>query len=405
LRYVTGLETTTEIQLAVVSFFQAVGVNLAAPKSVFFNDRQGTLTVRATDEDLELIEQAINTLNIAPPEVTVKTRFVEVNQNDNKQLGFDWYLGNFLMNNKSIGASGGTQPSFQGAPSLANPEGTFPGSVLGGTATAPAASDGLLTGGLRNNNQNSAPAIFSMTGILTDPQFKVVLHAIDQRDGADLLNEGEVTTMSGRQANFQVIDVVTIVTGAPAGSTGGGNTTPTAGLGGNVVQNQATAINYTLDTEPYGTTLDVVPYVCADGYTIQMTLIPTITEFIGYDNPGNFVPTVQSGSGGIPITGQLPLPRSRVRQVVTSCTVWDGQTVVLGGLITENVQRQKDKVPVLGDLPAVGRLFRSEQNITQRKNLVVFVTPTIIDPSGNRKNLDGDMPFARAQLQTPMQSR
>jgi len=49
-----------------------------------------------------MIEQAINTLNIAPPEVTVKTRFVEVNQNDSRQLGFDWYLGNFLMNNKSI---------------------------------------------------------------------------------------------------------------------------------------------------------------------------------------------------------------------------------------------------------------------------------------------------------------
>jgi len=360
--------------------------------------------VRATDEDLELIEQAINTLNIAPPEVTIKTRFVEVNQNDNKQLGFDWYLGNFLMGNKSMAASGGSQPSFAGAPSPANPEGTFPGSVLGATALAPSQSDGLLSSGLRNSSQNSAPAVLSLTGILTDPQFRVVLHALEQRDGADLLNEGQVTTLSGRQANFQVIDVVTIVTGAPANATGG-NTTPAAGLGGNVVQNTAASINYTLDTEPYGTSLDVVPYVCADGFTIQMTLIPTITEFIGYDNPGNFVPTIQSGNGGIPITGQLPLPRSRVRQVVTSCTVWDGQTVVLGGLITENVQRQKDKIPVLGDLPAVGRLFRSEQNITTRKNLILFVTPTIIDPSGNRKNADDEMPFARAQIQTPPQPR
>jgi len=101
------------------------------------------------------------------------------------------------------------------------------------------------------------------------------------------------------------------------------------------------------------------------------------------------------------LTGQLPLPRSRVRQVVTSCTVWDGQTVVLGGLITENVQRQKDKVPVLGDLPGIGRLFRSEQNITQRKNLIVFVTPTIIDPSGNRRNQESEMPFAKSTI--PMQ--
>jgi len=58
------------------------------------------------------------------------------------------------------------------------------------------------------------------------------------------------------------------------------------------------------------------------------------------------------------------------------------------------VQRQKDKVPVLGDIPGLGRLFRSESNITQRKNLIVFVTPTIINPSGNRRNLDDEMPFA-----------
>jgi general secretion pathway protein D len=230
----------------------------------------------------------------------------------------------------------------------------------------------------------------------------VVLRAIDQRDGADLLNEGEVTTLSGRQANFQVVDVLTIVTGAPTSGTGA-SAAPAGGTvgGGNVIQNQGAAINYTLDTAPYGTTLDVVPYVCADGYTIQMTLIPTVTEFVGYDNPGSFVPTIQSGNGGIPLTGQLPLPRSRVRQVVTSCIVWDGQTVVLGGQITESVQRQKDKVPFLGDLPGVGRLFRSESNQTQRKNLVVFVTPTIIDPSGNRKNSDAEMPFARATI--PMQ--
>ncbi len=71
-------------------------MNRAAPKSVFFNDRQGTLTVRATDDDLELIEQAINTLNIAPPEVTVKVRFVEVNPERQSCAGLlIAYLGNF----------------------------------------------------------------------------------------------------------------------------------------------------------------------------------------------------------------------------------------------------------------------------------------------------------------------
>ena len=73
---------------------------------------------------------------------------------------------------------------------------------------------------------------------------------------------------------------------------------------------------------------------------------------------------------------------------MTTCNVWDGQTVVLGGQITASVQRQKDTVPFLGDLPGVGRLFRSESTVTKRKNMINFVTPTIIDPSCNRRNQD-----------------
>jgi general secretion pathway protein D len=131
-----------------------------------------------------------------------------------------------------------------------------------------------------------------------------------------------------------------------------------------------------------------------------MTLIPSLTEFLGYDDPGGFVPQVQSGSGGgggvsTPVTAQLPLPRFRVRQVTTSAIVWDGQTVVLGGLLAENVTKLKDKVPVLGDLPIVGRLFRSESSQSLKKNLMIFVTPTIIDPAGNRQHSDDEMPFAQ----------
>ncbi len=100
------------------------------------------------------------------------------------------------------------------------------------------------------------------------------------------------------------------------------------------------------------------------------------------------------------MTTPVALPRFRVRQVTTSAIVWDGQTVVLGGLISDNMIRTKDKIPVLGDLPFVGRLFRSESNQTQKKNLVIFVTPTIIDPSGNRLHTDEDLPFAQRTIPT-----
>jgi len=102
-----------------------------------------------------------------------------------------------------------------------------------------------------------------------------------------------------------------------------------------------------------------------------------------------------STGGGISqaIQGQLPLPRFRTRQVVTSCIVWDGQTVVLGGLLSEDVQKTKDKVPFLGDLPLFGRLFRSEATRTRKKNLLIFVTPTIIDPPGNRVHTPDSLPY------------
>jgi general secretion pathway protein D len=222
---------------------------------------------------------------------------------------------------------------------------------------------------------------------------------LEQREGVDLLNEASVTTLSGRQTQIQVVDMITIVTGTSLNQTqtgggGGGNLTGTGGAGA-----VGSTINYPTEVLPFGPTLDVVPYVSADGFTIQMTLIPTITEFLGYDDPGAFVPQAQSVSGGqggaaIPLRAQLPLPHFRLRQVTTSAIVWDGQTVVLGGLITEDVTKLKDKVPVLGDLPLLGRFFRSESSETAKKNLMIFVTPTIIDPAGNPFHSEDEMPFA-----------
>jgi general secretion pathway protein D len=157
--------------------------------------------------------------------------------------------------------------------------------------------------------------------------------------------------------------------------------------------------------EPFeiGPVLDVIPYVNADGYTIQLTILPTLKEFLGYDDPGDFVAQVQSVGASGPadanaLTQPTPLPRFRLRQVATTAMVWDGQTVVLGGLIAENVQKTKDKVPVLGDLPFLGRFFRSEANVTSKKNLVIFVTPTLIDPAGNRLHSDEELPFAQHSI-------
>ncbi|MEI2723842.1 MAG: hypothetical protein V9H26_09970 [Verrucomicrobiota bacterium] len=249
----------------------------------------------------------------------------------------------------------------------------------------------MLTAGLRNSA--NAPALATFTGILTDPQFRVVIKAIDQRSGVDLLSEGDVTTLSGRQCQILTIEMKTIVTGTSQNSSQSGSTA-SAGSGTTVNPNQAVFTTPITQLLPFGPTIDVVPYVSSDGHTIQMTIIPTVSEFAGYDDPGPFVPVAVTG-GGIPITSVLPLPKFRLRQVTTSCIVWDGQTVVLGGLIISEITKNKDKVPILGDLPLVGKLFRSESSVNNRKNLVIFVTPTIIDPAGNRAHSEDEQPFAQ----------
>ncbi|MCL5097766.1 MAG: type II and III secretion system protein [Candidatus Omnitrophica bacterium] len=212
-----------------------------------------------------------------------------------------------------------------------------------------------------------------------------------------------VTTQSGRQAQIQSTVLRQILASVSASAQGGGygytaGASQTPSVPGSVVQ-QAQPLPV-LQPQPVsiptGPTLDVIPYVSADGYTIQMTLIPSILDFAGYGNPdipdaAAFEASVQAQVGST--RSPIPLPRFLVRQITTSATVWDGQTIVLGGLISDDVRRNRSKVPLLGDLPLVGRLFRSETSGTSKKNLVVFVTATIIDPAGNRVHTEDNLPY------------
>jgi general secretion pathway protein D len=114
----------------------------------------------------------------------------------------------------------------------------------------------------------------------------------------------------------------------------------------------------------------VIPTVSADGYSIEMALLPTYLEFLQYDPPGQFVPQAQGAAGstirradhGAIAFAALPHP-----EVATTCDVWDGQTVVLGGLISEQIYKIHDKVPMLGDLPFFGNCFRASLPTAPRR--------------------------------------
>lgn len=143
-----------------------------------------------------------------------------------------------------------------------------------------------------------------------------------------------------------------------------------------------------------GPVLDVLPVVLADGYTINLTLVPTLTEFSGYDTP----PTLPGTTVANVVILPAVLPKITQRQVITTVNVWDNQTVVLGGGINSTVLSTEDKVPFLGDLPFLGRLFQSQSKATTKNNLMIFVTATIVDPAGNRVHSDDEMPFAQGAI-------
>jgi general secretion pathway protein D len=157
---------------------------------------------------------------------------------------------------------------------------------------------------------------------------------------------------------------------------------------------QTSAITPNQQQLEVGPVLDVIPCVLSDGYTINLTLIPSLTEFAGYDTS----PTIPGVNVANVVMIPTILPRFTVRQVITTVNIWDNQTVVLGGLISSTIQSTKDKVPMLGDLPLVGRLFQSQTKTSAKKNLMIFVTATIVDPAGNRVHSDDELPFAQSTI-------
>jgi tetratricopeptide (TPR) repeat protein len=243
--FVTTLTNVATLQSEVRAFFTAAGVdfptnNVAVGggvpagfggaggpgqtpvKAMFYNDRAGVLWVRAPLRDLDIIENAVHTLNAAPPQVSIEAKFAEFSQSDDKGLGFDWFLGNTLLNKGAVGLQGGTAPSFNAVPTASNPGGIFPQ-----TGSSPQSgltrftTDQNITSGF-GNNSSTLPTLGTLTGILTEPQFRVAIKAIENRTGVDLLSAPNVTTMSGRQARISAEETRTIIVGLTVQGLGGG---------------------------------------------------------------------------------------------------------------------------------------------------------------------------------------
>jgi general secretion pathway protein D len=109
-----------------------------------------------------------------------------------------------------------------------------------------------------------------------------------------------------------------------------------------------------------------------------------VTEFEGFVEYGG--PSIAiSGGTTVTVPSGFFQPIFSTREVTTKVTIWDGATLVMGGLTREEVKKVNDKVPVLGNLPVVGRMFRSEGETSAKRNLLIFVTANLVSPGGSPK--------------------
>src|SRR4029077_42816 len=161
------------------------------------------------------------------------------------------------------------------------------------------------------------------------------------------------------------------------------------------------------ETRNTGVTLEVEPVVGPDGITIDLTLVPQVVEFEGFINYGSPIRTFSTNLLGVStpqiITDNvINQPIFSARKVTTSVSVWDGQTVVLGGLIREDVQKTEDKTPIIGDIPIVGRLFRTNVDQHIKRNLIIFVTARLVNPAGQPVNSTEEEEEKEELIQPPV---
>jgi len=380
----TGAGATTARSTA-KDFLESQGVQFPPGASANFLASSSRLIVRNTQENLDLVDALVeSSTGAVPSQVEIESKFVEISQNNLKELGFDWLLGQFGFGNSGVFGSGGTSGNQFNAvspgpnagpfypfvgPQSGVPVGVNPitaGNRSGATAISGNAVDALLFG----SPAGPAAGVLALAGVFTNPQFQVVLRALSQKKGVDVLSAPKVTTKSGSSATVEIIREFRYPnTYSPPEipqSTGSGTQPITP----------ATPTEFTM--KPVGVRLEVQPTVGTDNYTIDLLLAPEVTEFEGFINYGSPI----LNRGVVVTENVINYPVFSERKVETSVSIYDGQTVVLGGLMREDVQKVNDKTPLLGDLPMAGALFRSQTDQHIKRNLVIFVTATLMDPAG-----------------------
>lgn len=321
-------------------------------------------------------------------QVEIEAKFMEVNQGALKELGFNWNVYNmdadgksknvlFATNNRTLGQTTSDiqagsqpitilQPADQVQPGAENPY-TVPQVIPGLPSTI-------------NLGSSAINATNTLLGVINGYNVDLVVSALEQKQGSDLLCAPKVTVISGVTATITVSQQMRYPeTWGDVQSNVGTSSSTGSGSSAGVTITPGTPQDFT--TTDVGVVMTVTPNVEEDG-SINLVLNPKVTEFEGFMEYGGVAVALSAGTI-VTVPSGFIQPVFSVREVNTTVTVFDGATVVMGGLVREEVRSVNDQVPILGDIPLIGRLFKSKGESRQKKNLLIFVTANRISPGGS----------------------
>jgi general secretion pathway protein D len=290
--------------------------------SIIADTTQNSLVVKADPQLMREIESAIDQLDIRRQQVLIEAAIIEVEGTDADQLGVQWALGDIssgvgLVNFDNFGTS------------LKNIAAGYLTAGGAGAASAVGAGSSLVLGDYREGSDGSRRLYGAM------------IQALKETTKSNLLSTPSIVTMDNEEAYIVVGENVPFVTGSVSTGAAG-------------VANPYT----TIERKDVGVTLKVVPHIGEDG-TVRLEVEQEVSDV-----------KASKGQAQDLVTSK--------RAIKTSILAEHGQTIVLGGLISDNTSYGRQAVPGLGAIPGIGRLFRSEGKSNQKRNLLIFIHPTIV---------------------------
>jgi len=311
--------------------------------------RTNAIFYRVKQSQIDSIALFLETIDRPTKQVMIEARLVEVTANPRQQYGIDW-SGALAAKTVSFGGSTVAQNTSSVITNTANSVLGVPGvtGTTAGTATT-TTLNGLGSGNflLDGGTSNFLSALAGQFAILTAPQLTLTLSAINSDSTAEFLANPRVVTADNQEANIKII-----------------RSQPVPQF--NFNEQTATTVYSGTEEKQFGNTLKVKPTINKDGF-ITLAVEPEISNKVG--------------DLRIPVPGAtdpILAPIIDTRSLVSNVLIKSGDTLAIGGLLQDEVGKTHTKVPVLGDIPLLGYMFQSKDNIRNKRNLLVFVTPTII---------------------------